>query len=113
MLASTKTIAAPLSIDWVEGESPLIHPAGPDCGLRIQAVMIVAATPPMIIATICWSLKRFFIVRLPLTRAHGTPHHGDALGAGKLCESPCRGTPADCAVGSAFGEKGPGAGAVR
>src|SRR3982074_3187125 len=100
-------------MDWVEGWSPLINPAGPDCGLRIRAVMMVAATPPMIIATICWSLKGFFIARLPLTRAHGTPHHGDALGAGKLHESLCRRTPEHCAVGGALDDKGAGAGAVR
>ena len=42
-LARTSTITKPLRTAWVEGARPLIHPAGPDCGFMIQAVMIVAA----------------------------------------------------------------------
>src|SRR5450756_2209479 len=113
MMASTNTIAAPLRMDWVEGESPLIHPAGPDCGLSIQAVMIVAATPPMMIARICWSLKRFFIAfGASLARTHGTPHHRNALRARKLGHDPGRRQPEDGAAGGAFDHKGAGAGAV-
>ena len=43
----------PLNKAWVEGDSPLIIPAGPDCGLKIQAVITAAATPPMINAMVC------------------------------------------------------------
>ena len=42
-----------------------LQPAGPDCGFMIQAVMMVAATPPMMMARICWSLKKFFIAIAP------------------------------------------------
>jgi hypothetical protein len=39
MLTSTSTMMMPLRMAWVDGESPLIQPAGPDCGLSIHAVM--------------------------------------------------------------------------
>ena len=75
----------PLNKAWVEGESPLINPAGPDCGLKIQAVITAAATPPMINATVCWSLNGFFIsIAVRLTWVHGAPHDGNGLGGGKI-----------------------------
>src|ERR1700676_122516 len=114
MLTSTNTIAAPLSTDWVDGESPLINPAGPDCGLRIQAVMIVAATPPMMIATICWSLNRFFIgSRARLARARSMPNDGDTLSTWKFDQGFGRCQAEDRAGGSAFDDKAAGTGAVR
>src|SRR5258708_3175108 len=107
-------MTTPLRMAWVEGESPLIHPAGPDCGLKIHAVTMVAATPPTIIAMICWSLKRFFIASVaPLAGVHGAPHDGNALSAGKLHQHPGRRQTEDGAGGIALDDKGAGARAIR
>src|SRR5579863_716035 len=99
MAASTSTMRVPLMTAWVVGASPLIQPAGPDCGLRIQAVIMVAATPPMMMARICWSLNRFFI---GLARIDRAPHHGDALRARKLDQHPRRRQAEDGAGGVAL-----------
>ena len=61
MPESRMMITVPLSTVCVDAESPLIQPAGPDCGFMIQAVTMVATMPPTMIAQICWSLNRFFI----------------------------------------------------
>ena len=77
---------------------------------EIQAVMIVAATPPTIIARICWSLKKFFIaIAIRLAGTHGTPRHGNALSTGKVYQDLCRRDTEDCAGGGAFDRVGPGA----
>src|SRR3984893_4110349 len=113
-LARTSTITKPLRMAWVEGERPLIHPAGPDCGFMIQAVMIVAATPPMMMARICWSLKRFFIGVAPrLAGVLGAPNHRNALGVRQVEEHLCWGQAEDRTGGIAFDDVGAGAGAVR
>ena len=52
-LAITKAMAMPLRVCCAAGGSPLIHPAGPDCGFMTQAVMIAAATLPTMMASIC------------------------------------------------------------
>src|SRR5260370_12877202 len=107
-------MTTPLRMVWVDGESHLLHPAGTDCGLSIHVVMMVAATPPMMIATICWSLKRFFIGWMPpLTGVHGAPHDGNALSAGKLHQHPGRRQTEDGAGGIALDDKGAGARAIR
>src|ERR1700730_14136296 len=112
-LARTSTITKPLRMAWVEGERPLIHPAGPDCGFIIQAVIIVAATPPMMMARICWSLKRFFIRVAPrLAGVRGAPDHGNALGVRQVQKHFCRGQAEDCAGGIAFDNVSADAGAV-
>src|ERR1700722_4247206 len=112
-LASMATITIPLSADCVEGASPLIHPAGPDCGLKIQAVMMETAKPPIIIGRICWSLKKFFISTVVrLAGPHGMPPHGNVLWAGKFYQRLGRVETEDGAGGIAFDDKGAGARAV-
>src|SRR5215813_2220887 len=76
----TNMIARPLSTCWTGSGRPLIQPAGPFSGFMIHAVMMVAATPPTIMARTCWSLKRFFIATVPrLAWAHRAPYDRNVL----------------------------------
>src|ERR1700751_2091228 len=105
-------MARPLSVCWTEVGSPLIQPAGPDCGFMIQAVMTAAAMLPMMIARICWSLKKFFMAGPPLAWAHGAPHNGDALCGRQVLKHLGRCQSENCASGVAFDHQRAGAGAI-
>src|SRR5262249_30391277 len=87
----TNMIARPLRTCWTGSGRPLIHPAGPFSGFMIHAVMMVAATPPTIMASTCWSLKRFFIVIVPrLAWAHRAPYDRNVLGLRQVAQGLCR-----------------------
>src|ERR1700752_490309 len=103
----TNMIARPLRTCWTASGRPLIHPAGPFSGFMIHAVMMVAATPPMMMARTCWSLKRFFIAMVPQrARAHCAPDDLNALGLWQVVQCLCRVQAKDCAGRVAFDDKG-------
>src|SRR5579871_338507 len=106
MHAITNMIEMPLRTCWTGSGRPLIHPAGPFSGFMIQAVMIVAATPPTMMARICWSLKRFFIAILPrLAWAHRAPHDLNALRLRQTAQRLCRVQAKDRASGVALDDE--------
>src|SRR5580704_1680120 len=79
----------------------------------IHAVMMVAATPPTMMARTCWSLKRFFIAMVPrLAWAHCAPDDLNALGLRQAVQCRCRVQAKDCAGRVAFDDNGAAALAV-
>src|ERR1700683_3830861 len=76
--------------------------------------MMVAATPPIIIARTCWSFNQFLIARARLSaRFVRAPNHRDALRAGQAQQHLRWREPEDGAARVAFDDVGPGAGLIR
>ena len=68
-LASTSTIIRPLRMDWVAGERPLIHPAGPDEGsntFMLFVMLLVVAISSMLASSLPVAV---FALTLPVTMA--------------------------------------------